>query len=98
MCILRLLFILSYQGGDNMSVLTSFDTWKKFLGDRVEGAHKAGMNDEVIAKLAFEIGEFLGDKVDPKNVEERTIKELWDVGSEDERKVLAKLMVKLAGK
>lgn len=76
------------------TVLTHFDKWKQFLGERVEQAKSAGMSEEMISKLAFQIGEFLGDKVDPKNDEERILKELWDVASEDERKVIARLMVK----
>lgn len=78
------------------TVLSNFDTWKKFLGDRVDAAKKLGINDETIAKLAYEIGSFLDTKVDPKNDEERVLKELWDVGDEGDRKTMAKLMVKLA--
>ncbi|TVX97600.1 DUF3243 domain-containing protein [Cohnella terricola] len=78
------------------TVLNNFDTWKKFLGDRVEAAKKLGINEEAISKLAYEIGEFLGQKVDPKNDEQRVLKELWDVGDEADRKTMARLMVKLA--
>jgi len=78
------------------TVLGNFDTWKNFLGDRVDAAKKLGIGEETIAKLAFEIGEFLDEKVDPKNDEERVLKELWDVGDESERKTMARLMVKLA--
>lgn len=78
------------------TVLKVFERWKEFLGDRVEQAEKAGMSEETISKLAFQIGEFLSDKVDPENKEERVLKELWDAGDENERKTLAKLMVKLA--
>jgi len=46
------------------TVLSNFDTWKKFLGDRVEAAKRLGINEEAISKLAFEIGEFLDEKVD----------------------------------
>lgn len=80
-----------------MSVLSNFDNWKKFLGDRVEAAKNLGIDEEAISKLAYEIGEFLDTKVDPKNNEERVLKELWDVGDESERKTMARLMVKLAG-
>ncbi len=80
------------------TVLSNFDTWKKFLGQRVEAAKSAGIGEETISKLAYEIGEFLDQKVDPKNDEERVLKELWDVGDESERKTLASLMVKLAEK
>jgi hypothetical protein len=78
------------------TVLSNFDTWKKFLGDRVAAAKNMGVNEESITKLAYEIGQFLENKVDPKNEEERVLKELWDVGDESERKTLARMMVKLA--
>ena len=77
------------------SVLKSFDKWKQFLGERVSQAEKVGMSEETISKLAFQIGEYLQDKIDPKNEEERVLKELWDKGDETERKTLARLMVKL---
>ncbi|RUS48232.1 DUF3243 domain-containing protein [Cohnella sp. AR92] len=78
------------------NVLSNFDTWKKFLGDRVDAAKGAGISEDAIAKLAYEIGEFLDNKVDPQNDEERVLKELWDAGDEHERKTIAGLMVKLA--
>mgnify|MGYP001222858864 CR=1 FL=1 len=78
------------------NVLSNFDTWKKFLGNRVEAAKSAGIGEEAISKLAYEIGEFLDNKVDPQNDEERVLKELWDAGDESERKTIAGLMVKLA--
>ncbi|MBD2845221.1 DUF3243 domain-containing protein [Paenibacillus sp. IB182496] len=77
------------------TVLTNFDTWKHFLADRVKQAEKIGLTEETIAKLAYEIGGFLGQKVDPQNAEERALKELWDVADETERQTLAHLMVKL---
>jgi hypothetical protein len=80
------------------TVLSNFDIWKKFLGDRVDAAKKLGINEEAISKLAYEIGEFLNDKVDPKNDEQRILKELWDVGDDSDRKTMARLMVKLADK
>jgi hypothetical protein len=77
------------------TVLSNFATWKHFLAERVSHAKKIGMTEETIASLAFEIGSFLDEKVDPKNEEERVLKELWDAGDEAERKTLAGLMVKL---
>ena len=78
------------------SVLKNYDNWKKFLGDRVKNAKNIGMSEETISKLAYEIGSFLDERVDPQNTQERTIKELWDVGDEQDRKTIARLMVKLA--
>ncbi|CAG7602310.1 putative protein YflH [Paenibacillus solanacearum] len=78
------------------TVLKVFERWKEFLGERVKQAEQAGMTEETISNLAFQIGEFLSDKIDPENKEERVLKELWDVCDEQERKVLATAMVKLA--
>jgi hypothetical protein len=62
------------------SVLSTFEKWKSFLSERVEQAKSSGMGEDMIEKLAFQIGEFLDTKVDPKNEQERVLKELWDVG------------------
>lgn len=80
------------------SVVSNFDSWKKFLGDRVKHAERTGLSEETIANLAFEIGGFLDEKVDPQNAANRTLKELWDVGDENERRTIAHLMVKLVKK
>lgn len=80
------------------TVVKNFDRWKKFLGERVQHAENIGMSEEAIANLAYEIGGFLDEKVDPQNDSNRVLKEIWDVGSEDERKTIARLMVKLAKK
>lgn len=80
------------------TVLDTFERWKAFLEERVEKAKQAGMSEEMISKLAYQIGEFLEEKVEPKNDEERLLKELWNVGDEEERKTIARLMVKLVDK
>jgi nuclear transport factor 2 (NTF2) superfamily protein len=80
------------------TVLKNFERWKEFLGERVEQAKKTGMSEETIANLAVQIGEFLSDKVDPENKEERLLKELWDAADDQERKTLARLVVKLVSK
>jgi len=81
-----------------VTVLKSFDKWKQFLGERVNMAEHAGMSEETVAKLAYQIGEFLADKIDPENKEERILKDLWDAGDDQEQKVLARLMVKMVAK
>ncbi|WP_028775819.1 DUF3243 domain-containing protein [Shimazuella kribbensis] len=78
-----------------MSVLQNFDEWKKFLQGRVEQASNLGMDNESIHDLAYEIGDYLAKDVDPKNEQERLLKELWDVADENQQRVMADLMVKL---
>ncbi|MFD0869119.1 Protein of uncharacterised function (DUF3243) [Chlamydia abortus] len=76
------------------TVLKSIEKWKEFLSNRVSEAEKAGMSEETISKLAYQIGGFLADKIDPKNNEERMLKELWDVADTNEQQMIAKLMIK----
>lgn len=81
-----------------MSVDNVFDKWKDFLGDKVNQAERAGMSDEMVNKVAYHIGDFLSDKVEPKNSEQQVLKDLWDAGTEDEQRALARLMVKMVDK
>lgn len=77
------------------TVLTSFETWKQFLHDRVQAAENIGLSDDQISKLAYKIGDFLSNKIDPENPQERVLKDLWDVADQDDQKTIAKLMVKM---
>lgn len=80
------------------TVLDNFDSWKSFLKDRVSQGKNLGLTEETISNLAYEIGSFLEERVDPKNDEQAVLKQLWEVGDESERHTIAKLMVKLAEK
>lgn len=77
-----------------MSVLENFGDWKEFLANRVGQAQSSGMNEDTMRNIAFQIGDYLSDKVDPKNDQERLLKELWDSGNEEEQKAMAGVMIK----
>jgi hypothetical protein len=76
-------------------VLESFEKWKEFLSQQVNNAKGAGASEDTIVNAATRIGHFLADKVDPRNREQRLLKELWDVGTEDERKVMMSMVTKM---
>jgi len=80
------------------TVLDQFESWKDFLKDRVAQGKTLGLSEETISNLAYEIGSFLDERVDPKNDEQAVLKQLWDVGDDSDRHAIAKLMVKLAEK
>lgn len=80
------------------TVLDQFESWKSFLKSRVEQGKNLGLSEESITNLAYEIGSFLEERVDPKNNEQAVLKQLWDAGDDSERHTIAKLMVKLAEK
>lgn len=78
-----------------MSILENFQDWKNFLSKRVKQAEKMGMNQETIQNLAYEIGDYLAKDVEPKNEEERLLRDMWNAADEDEQRVIAGLMVKM---
>jgi hypothetical protein len=79
-------------------VLGSFDKWKEFLGTQVDRAQAMGMSDEQITNVASHIGDYLSNKVDPKNPQERLLKQLWEVCDDKEQQTLARAMVRLSDK
>jgi len=81
-----------------MDVMNNFQNWKEFLNQRVDQAQSMGMSDKTITDLAYQIGDYLSNQVDPKTNEDRLLKELWEKGSKDEQHALASLMVKMVDK
>jgi hypothetical protein len=80
----------------DMNVLENFERWKEFLGEQVDKAKEMGISQEKITNVAEKMGTFLSSKVDPKNAQERLLKQLWDASSTEERHTLASIMVKMA--
>ena len=81
-----------------MEVRKNWHKWKDVLGKTVDLGETVGMSDKTIINLAQRVGTYLANNVDPANDEERLLSELWDAADEDDRKVLAKLIVKIADK
>jgi hypothetical protein len=78
-----------------MSVLDNFEQWKDFLADRLHQGQQEGVTGDTANDIAYQIGDYLAEQVEPKNGEERLLKQLWDSSTEEEQHVLANLMVKL---
>lgn len=78
-------------------ILNNFDQFKSFLGDKVSKGEKLGLNEEQLALAAQKVGDYLAQKEEPRNREEKLLQELWKVGTEEEQHKLAHLLVKLVG-
>ncbi|MFC5712085.1 DUF3243 domain-containing protein [Thalassorhabdus alkalitolerans] len=78
-----------------MSVLDNWEQWKDFLGDRLHQGQGEGMNNETISEVAYEVGEYLANQVEPKNEQERVLAQMWKVANEQEQHAIANMMVKL---
>jgi hypothetical protein len=79
-----------------METNKNWHSWKKTLGKAVDTGETAGLSDKTINNIAEKAGTFLSNNVNPANDEERLLKELWDAADDSDRKVLAKLVVKIS--
>jgi hypothetical protein len=75
---------------------TEWDKWKKTIAGAVNVGHAVGMSDNTIEKAGNKIGNFLASVVDPENREQRLLQELWKAGDDDDKRVLTKMIVKMA--
>ncbi|MGM0846698.1 MAG: DUF3243 domain-containing protein [Bacillota bacterium] len=78
-----------------MSVLDNWQDWKNFLGDRLNQAQSEGLQGGVVSDLAYQVGDYLANQVEPKNEQERVLADLWSVASAEEQHAIANMMVKL---
>lgn len=74
---------------------TEWTNWKNTLSKAVNLGESFGMSENTIENIAAKIGNVLAARVDPENREQRLLQELWKVGDDSDRKVLAKLIVKM---
>lgn len=78
-----------------MDFLKDWGSWRETLGEALQKGRGLGLSEEKIQSLATKMGDFLAEKVCPATKEEELMKNLWDVGSPEERKVLASLLIKI---
>lgn len=78
-----------------MSTINDWDSWKDTLSKAIDISETVGVSDSTINKVAERVGTFLSNNVDPRNKEERLLKELWDVADTADRETLAKLVVRM---
>lgn len=79
-----------------MDTLKDWDKWKSNLKKAVDLGETVGMSDSAITNVAEKVGTFLSNYVDPRNDEERLLKEMWDVADDQDKKVLAKVITRVA--
>lgn len=75
-----------------MDTLKDWDQWKNSLKRAVDLGETVGMSDVAITNVAEKVGTFLSNHVDPRNDEERLLKEMWDAADDQDKKVLAKII------
>jgi hypothetical protein len=79
----------------NSETLSDWNKWKSTLAKAVNIGETVGLEESTIDKMAYRVGNMLSAAVDPENKEERVLQELWRAGDDEDRKVLAKLVVNM---
>lgn len=78
-----------------MDFMKDWGQWRSTLKDAIQQGRKLGLSDDTIKSLSVNVGEFLANKVCPATKEEELLKEMWDVASPDERKMLASIIFRM---
>lgn len=76
-------------------VSNSWEGWKSQLGEAVQIGESLNLSPEQMANRAEQIGDFLAQRVDPKNPEQKVLLELWQTAGEEEQRTLAGIIIKL---
>ncbi|SDS06641.1 Protein of unknown function [Paenibacillaceae bacterium GAS479] len=77
-------------------ILSSFTEFKNYLGNRIDLARRIGLNDEQLAQAAEKVADYLAEHEEPRNSEEKLLQELWKIGKEEERHMLAHMLVRFS--
>ena len=80
---------------ENSKTLKDWEKWKETLSKAVNLGETIGLSQKTISNMGYRVGNMLTSSIDPENREERLLQELWRVGDDEDRRVLAKLMVKM---
>ena len=65
------------------------------LGMAINAADFIGMSEKAIDEIAYRVGDFLAKDIDPGNREQKLLNELWAEAGENEKRVLASLLVRM---
>lgn len=84
------------DGERKEEILENFEAFKRYLGERIELAQGIGLSEEMMARAAEKIGDYLAANEEPRNREEKLLQELWKAGEQEHRHALAHILVRLA--
>lgn len=78
--------------------INTFEEWMDTLAEALKDAKEMGMSEELLEKGAVKMGEFLAQNIHPDVPENRFLKDLWEISNEEEKRLLARMMIKYVEK
>jgi hypothetical protein len=79
-----------------MPNLSNWDEWKETLAGAINLGETVGMSDKAITKVAEKVGTYLANNVEPRNDQERLLKEMWAVADTKEKDTIANLIIRIS--
>lgn len=73
----------------------SFEQFRDSLASQVNRAQKLGASRQDLMAGAEHIGDWLAREVDPRNPEQRLLKEMWSVSDQKEQEAIASSLLKM---
>lgn len=73
----------------------NWEKWKKVLGTALNTGRNVGLSDKTIESSAKRIGDFLAMTTQPDSESERLLLNLWKNATNEEKKVIAGLLIKM---
>ncbi len=78
-----------------MELSLSWEKWKAMLRAGINVGEFIGFSEDRIKDAAYRLGGLLAGHIDAGNREQRLLQELWLEGTEEERRALTSMLVKL---
>ncbi len=79
-------------------ILESFNNFKNYLNDQVSKGERLGLGEEALAKAAEKVADYLAKFEEPRNSEEKVLKELWTAAEGDEKHAIAHALLRMVQK
>jgi hypothetical protein len=87
--------IENIESEEKERILQNFESFKSYLGKRIEMAQGIGLGEEQVAIIAQKVADYLASHEEARNREEKLLQELWKVGTEEECHMLAHMLVRM---
>lgn len=78
-----------------MNFVQNWDDWRGSLGEIVRAARDIDPSEAHTIEVVEDMMDFLTERVCPGSPEERIVRALWDHAEENERKVMARMLLRL---
>jgi len=73
----------------------SLESFPRELAAKIQEGQRAGLTDEQIVQGIVNLGNVMSRFVKPDSPEEALMRELWNIATEDEKKILAGLVLRM---